>query len=47
MAMLVSSPVQRMIGNLFVLISRPPYPTRLFKDEESGLDWLRAYKGAD
>ena len=41
MAMLVQSPVQRMLGNLFVKINKPPYPTRLFSDEEEALIWLR------
>jgi hypothetical protein len=42
MAMLVQSPVQRMLGNLFVKINKPPYPTRLFLDEKEALIWLRA-----
>jgi hypothetical protein len=42
MAMLVSSPLQRMLGNLFMKLNSPPYPTRLFKEEVAALIWLRA-----
>ena len=41
MAMLVASPMQRMLGNIFFKINRPPYPTRLFSREEEALQWLR------
>lgn len=40
MAMLVSSPMQRMLGNIFLKLNRPPYPTRLFSQEEEALKWL-------
>ena len=41
MAMLVQSPMQRMLGNIFLRINRPPYPTRLFSREQEALQWLR------
>lgn len=41
MAMLVQSPMQRMLGNIFLRINRPPYPTRLFSQKEDALEWLR------
>ena len=40
MAMLVQSPMQRMLGNIFFKINRPPYPTRLFSEEEEAVNWL-------
>ena len=40
MAMLVNSKASRIIGNFFVGLNRPPYPTRLFTDEIVALDWL-------
>jgi hypothetical protein len=40
MAMLVSSPMQRMLGNIFLMLNQPPYPTRLFSEEEEALQWL-------
>jgi hypothetical protein len=42
MAMLVDSPLQRMLGNIFFLLSRPPYPTKMFGDEASAVAWLSA-----
>ena len=44
MAMLVASPMQRMLGNVFFKINRPPYPTRLFSEQEKALSWLRSIK---
>ena len=41
MAMLVQSPMQRMLGNIFLRINRPPYPTRIFSHEQEALQWLR------
>ena len=40
MAMVVSSPMQRMLGNIFMRLNRPPYPTRLFMHEAEALRWL-------
>ena len=42
MAMLVSSPIQRMLGNIFLKLNRPPYPTRIFNQEPAALRWLTA-----
>ena len=41
MAMVVRTPMQRMLGNLFFKINRPPYPTRLFNEEDEAIEWLR------
>ena len=41
MAMLVSSSMQRMLGNIFLKLNRPPYPTRLFSEEVAALQWLK------
>jgi len=40
MAMLIRSPLQRMLGNIFFKLNRPPYPSRLFSDEEDAMAWL-------
>jgi len=40
MAMLVDSPFQRMLGNIFLSLGSPPYPTKLFGIESEALDWL-------
>jgi len=41
-AMLVGSPVSRVIGSFFLGINRPAFPTKLFTDEDEALAWLRA-----
>jgi len=40
LALLTNSPVTRMMGNAFLLAKRPPYPTRLFSDEQNASVWL-------
>lgn len=43
-AMLVSSPLSRIIGNFFLGLNQPVVPTKLFSDEESAVKWIK--KGA-
>jgi len=40
LAVLIGSPVSAMIGNFFLYVSRPHYPTRLFYDEAAARMWL-------
>jgi hypothetical protein len=40
MALLVGDPVSRILGNFFLRVSRPLYPTRIFTDEASARRWL-------
>lgn len=42
MAILVDSPLATMAGNMFMALSRPPYPTRLFRDKKMAMDWLHS-----
>lgn len=42
-AILVSSPVGRVISNFFLGINKPPFPTQLFTDKEKSLKWLLEY----
>jgi len=37
---LVGGPVSALIGNFFMKVARPPYPTRLFTDVEAAEAWL-------
>ena len=45
MAMLVASPMQRMLGNIFFKLNRPPYPTRLFNRKQEAIQWLKSLEG--
>lgn len=40
-ALLVRTPLSRVMGNFFLGVAKPMAPTRLFDDEAAALDWLR------
>jgi hypothetical protein len=43
MAILVKSPLSRVIGNFFMGINKPQVPTRLFDSESEAAQWLKQY----
>jgi hypothetical protein len=42
-ALLMGSPVSRVLGNLYLGLNKPPIPTRLFTSEEEAKVWLRSF----
>lgn len=42
-ALLIGSPISRMIGNFFLGVNRPLLPVRLFTDETEALEWLKGF----
>lgn len=44
-ALVVATPLSRMMGDFFLTVSRPKVPTRLFDDEASALAWLAEVGG--
>jgi hypothetical protein len=42
-AVLVATPLSRMMGNFFLAVSKPMAPTRLFDDESTAVAWLREF----
>jgi hypothetical protein len=44
-ALIVGSPLSRMMGNLFISANRPTTPTRLFDNEASAVAWLQKFVG--
>ena len=42
-ALLISSPVSRVIGNFFMGLNKPISPTRLFTDPREAIKWLHTY----
>jgi hypothetical protein len=42
-AILIYSPVSRIIGNFFMGLSKPAVPARLFNEEEEALKWLTKF----
>lgn len=43
-ALIVTTPLSRLMGNFFVAVSKPVVATRLFDDESSALDWLKGLR---
>ncbi len=44
-ALIVGTPLSRMLGNLLLRANKPPFPVRLFDNEASAVAWLQAYVG--
>lgn len=42
-ALLVSSPVSRVIANLFIGLNKPATPIRLFTAEDDAIEWLKSF----
>jgi hypothetical protein len=44
MALIVANPVSRVLGNFFMTVTNPKYPTRVFNDEAAARKWLREHE---
>ena len=44
-ALVVGTPLSRMMGNLFIRVNKPPFPARLFDNEASAVAWLLEFVG--
>ncbi len=42
-ALLIGSPVSRVIGNFFMGLNKPISPTRLFTDPQKAIKWLHTF----
>jgi hypothetical protein len=43
-AMLVTSPISRVLGSFFVGLNRPRHLLRLFSSETDAIEWLKGYR---
>lgn len=43
MALISDSSMGKMIGNVFIKLNPPPYPTQIFNSVESAVKWLKEY----
>ncbi len=43
MAIIVKSPLSRVVGNFFMGLNKPPMPARLFEREDEAVKWLKQY----
>ncbi len=41
--LLIGSPVSRVIGNFFMGLNKPIYPTKLFTDPQKAIRWLQTF----
>jgi hypothetical protein len=44
-ALIVGTPLTRMMANFFLSVNKPLFPTRMFDDEASAAAWLQAFTG--
>lgn len=44
-AIIVETPVSKVLGNFYLGLSNPKLPSRLFSSEEDALVWLKGYLG--
>lgn len=43
MAIVTTSPVSKMIANLFFGLKPPPYPVKMFSNEKEAKEWIKQY----
>jgi hypothetical protein len=46
-ALIVHSPLSKMIGNMFLSLNRPRVPARLFSSKMKAKEWLRSYPAVE
>jgi len=44
MAILIESPLSKVIGNFYMLLNKPKMHSKLFLDEKSALKWLKKFQ---
>ncbi len=44
LAVIIRSPINRVLANFFLRFQQPPYPLRLFKNIEDAQEWLKQYQ---
>lgn len=47
MGIIVKSVFTRAMSDLFMRFHKPPYPTRIFRDEQPALEWLAQFLPQD
>ena len=41
LALITNSEISKMVANVFLVLKRPPYPTKLFTNEKDARNWLK------
>lgn len=42
-AVLIGGSLSKIMGNIFLKFNTPPYPTKLFTDEQQAIEWLKTF----
>jgi len=42
-ALIIKSPISTVIGNFFLGINKPAFPTKLFSNETEAIEWLQSH----
>jgi hypothetical protein len=42
-ALVVGTPLSRLVGNLFLSVTNPPFPVRMFDNDASAVAWLKGF----
>lgn len=42
-ALIIISPLTKILGNIFLNINQPKVPTRIFTNEKDAIEWLKKY----
>jgi hypothetical protein len=43
MALLIGSPISKVIGNFFLGLNKPKFPVKLFTSETEAIEWLKGF----
>lgn len=43
LALITNSQLSRLMANIFLTLKKPPYPTRMFTNEQNAREWLKQY----
>ena len=43
LAVITNSSVSKMMADLFLLVYKPPYPTKLFTNEKDAKEWIKRF----
>jgi hypothetical protein len=43
LALITNSALSKMIAELYLMVAKPPYPTKMFTDEQEAKEWLKKH----
>lgn len=46
-AMVVTSPMLKMMANFYIMVNKPQNPTKVFTDRENAVTWLTQFKASN